>query len=908
MFRRLFEHSPDAIWVLDPVSGTFVDGNASAVEMTGAGTRERLLGMSPRDLVPLGAEMESQENGDTSPVRHILRAEAGGPARLEWSLRRFDGTWLPVEVVITRVADVEPSMVVVMARDDSKRRRVDAELRASEERFRRMFEDSADAMALIDPATGRFMDVNQALLVKLGYERKEQLVGTPVSGAAPGTQPDGLSSSEGASMAIRRALREGSIRTEWVASRFDGSMMPVDTVLTAMQFGGRRLLLSVSRDISERKRAEASLKKLNASLEELVAERTSALQVSNQLLRDEVVERQRREKVEHALFRIAEAIHQARDMESLYPLLHDAVGELMPAANFFIALYDPATELHHFVYHRDEMDPPPPPRRLGAGLTAHVFRTGKSLLLNRAAMMRGVELSGQTWKVEHGTPSAVWLGAPLVARGRILGVVAVQDYHDERAFGEDEKRLLTFIAEQAALAIERKRAEQALRDSEERHRIMHRISEAVHVSEDLGHLYQLIHQAVREVMPAHNFYIATCEPSGEWITFPYWADERDTCPVRRPAHLGVTGLILRSGSPMRFHPARGFVRRVEGDRVIHVYGTLEIEVTGAECYSESQVYLGVPLLSRGDTIGVMAVQDYVNESAYGPEEERFLTFVAEQTVLAIERKGAEQELRRALESEQELGRMKSSFTSLVSHEFRTPLGVIASSAEILRDYFERLQPEERSEHLETIIKHTRRMGGMMEEVLLLSRFDAGKTEFRPEPIALASYCQRIADEVLSATHHRCPIRVIGTDVLPSATADERLLRHVLTNLLMNASKYSDPGSAVDLKVFETGGDAVFEVRDRGIGIPESDRAWMFHAFQRGSNVGTRPGTGLGLVIVKRCVNLHGGRIELESAVGVGTTFRVYLPVFGGRTADRVNLLTPSTARSINPRRTPIKPV
>ena len=900
MFRRLFEHSPDAIWVLDPVSGTFVDGNASAVEMTGAGTRERLLGMSPRDLVPMGSERMTVGHDEDTPIRHILNAVADGPARLEWTLRRFDGTWLPVEVVITQVDDEEGSSVVVMVRDDSKRRRVDAELRASEERFRRMFEDSADAMALIDPATGRFLDVNQALLFKLGYERKEQLVGTSVSGAAPGMQPDGVPSSEGAVVAMQRALREGSIRTEWVACRSDGSAMPVDTVLTAMQFGGRRLLLSVSRDISERKRAEASLKKLNASLEELVAERTSALQVSNQLLRDEVVERQRREKVEHALFRIAEAIHQARDMEHLYPLLHEAVGELMPAGNFFIALHDPATDLHHFVYHRDEMDPPPPPRHLGSGLTAHVYRTGKSLLLNRAAMMRGVELSGQTWKVEHGTPSAVWLGAPLVAQGRILGVVAVQDYHDERAFGEDEKRLLTFIAEQAALAIERKRAEQALRDSEERHRIMYRISEAVHVSEDLGHLYQLIHQAVREVMPARNFYIAICEASGEHITFPYWADEHDECPVRRPAHLGVTGLILRLGLPMRFHPARGFVRQERGDRVLHVYGALEIEVTGAESYSESQVYLGVPLLSRGEAIGVMAVQDYINESAYGLEEERFLTFVAEQTVLAIERKGAEQELRRALESEQELGRMKSSFTSLVSHEFRTPLGVIASSAEILRDYFDRLQPEERLDHLETIIKHTRRMGGMMEEVLLLSRFDAGKTEFRPESIALVPYCQRIADEVLSATNHRCPITVIGSEALPPATADERLLRHILTNLLINASKYSDPGSPVELRILKTGENAVFEVCDRGIGIPEADRAWMFQAFQRGSNVGTRPGTGLGLVIVKRCVDLHAGRIEVESAVGVGTTFRVQLPGMEERTRGDHPVSTPFHGRPISP--------
>jgi len=110
-------------------------------------------------------------------------------------------------------------------------------------------------------------------------------------------------------------------------------------------------------------------------------------------------------------------------------------------------------------------------------------------------------------------------------------------------------------------------------------------------------------------------------------------------------------------------------------------------------------------------------------------------------------------------------------------------------------------------------------------------------------------------------------------------ADESLLRHVFSNLLSNAVKYSAAGSPVEFKAKRVGKEAVFEIRDRGIGIPVEDQPRMFVAFQRAGNVGETQGTGLGLLIVKRCVALHGGSIGFESAPGEGTAFTVALPLF-----------------------------
>jgi PAS domain S-box-containing protein len=243
-----------------------------------------------------------------------------------------------------------------------------------------------------------------------------------------------------------------------------------------------------------------------------------------------------------------------------------------------------------------------------------------------------------------------------------------------------------------------------------------------------------------------------------------------------------------------------------------------------------------------------------------------------------QRKQAEVEILKALAREKDLSQLKSNFVSMVSHEFRTPLGIIQSSAELLRDFHGRMSTSEREEQLESISRNTRRMASMMEGVLALSRLDAGKLDFRPAAMDLNIYCRRVVDEVLSATNRRCLIQ-LTVNVPAQAQADEQLLGHIFTNLLSNAVKYSEPGAVVRFKVEREGQNAVCVVFDRGIGISAEDQQLLFKAFNRGSNVGTRPGTGLGLLLVKRCAELHGGRVKVESKVGEGTTVAVWLPVF-----------------------------
>jgi len=394
---------------------------------------------------------------------------------------------------------------------------------------------------------------------------------------------------------------------------------------------------------------------------------------------------------------------------------------------------------------------------------------------------------------------------------------------------------------------------------------LYQISEAMHQTRDLPALYRRIHEIICTLMPARNFYIALLDRDTGDRLFPYHIDELDPPPPPRRGHRGITEYVLRSG--------RACLANLE--EITRLKNTGEYLQSGAPAL----IWLGVPLVVRDTPIGVMAVQDHRDPDAFGPEDQQILSFVADQTALAIERKRSEQDLQRALEQQKELVRLKTNFANLVSHEFRTPIGVILSSAQVLESYFDRLDTPRRTEHLGDIAHAARHMAGLIDEVLLLGRIEAGRLAFHPRPIDLAAFCRRLAEETSQATANRCRIDLTSQDPLPPARSDENILRHVVGNLLSNAVKYSPPGGVVTFSLACIGRDVIITVRDHGIGIPPEDQPRLFELFYRGRNVGEMPGTGLGLVIVKRCVEVHGGKVTLHSHSGRGTTVIAQLPVF-----------------------------
>ena len=243
-----------------------------------------------------------------------------------------------------------------------------------------------------------------------------------------------------------------------------------------------------------------------------------------------------------------------------------------------------------------------------------------------------------------------------------------------------------------------------------------------------------------------------------------------------------------------------------------------------------------------------------------------------------ERKRAEAEIRKALEAERELNELKSRFVSMTSHEFRTPLGVIASSAGIIQDYGDRLDETKKQKHLKRIQDSVIHMTQLLEDVLTLSRAEAGKLQLKLTPLAIYAFCQEIAED-LNISHGSSRIKIQMEASCPKTVmVDKRLLRQILTNLLSNALKYSFPDSDVCLQIACQTRSFALIVQDRGIGIPLEDMKHLFQSFHRAKNVGNIPGTGLGLSIVKRLVELHQGKITCHSEINVGTTFTVRFPL------------------------------
>ncbi len=339
---------------------------------------------------------------------------------------------------------------------------------------------------------------------------------------------------------------------------------------------------------------------------------------------------------------------------------------------------------------------------------------------------------------------------------------------------------------------------------------------------------------------------------------------------------------------------RGALSHMELDHLLRVQGI----VTGAPHFPEIRLWVRTPgdLQSLGIAmdavtrrlwtgLGIAAVivlmlVGWVFLLRRSRTAIREMNATLEQRVTArtTELAAAKDDLARALSQERELNELKTRFVSLVSHEFRTPLGIIMSAVEVLRHYGARITAEKHTELYEDIYSATRQMSGLMEQVLLLGRAEAGKIVWRPAPLDLPELCEKLVDEGLSATHTRCPVNLTTEGDFTGALMDESLLRHIIGNLLSNAVKYSPEGSPVDFKLAREGDDAVIIIQDHGIGIPAADQARLFEAFHRASNVGETPGTGLGLLLVKHCVELHHGKVSLQSQEGSGTTFTVRLPL------------------------------
>jgi len=258
-----------------------------------------------------------------------------------------------------------------------------------------------------------------------------------------------------------------------------------------------------------------------------------------------------------------------------------------------------------------------------------------------------------------------------------------------------------------------------------------------------------------------------------------------------------------------------------------------------------------------------------------PFEEKELQTTIE---MALSRHQAEERIRQALEKEKEISELKSSFISMASHEFRTPLATIRSSTDLLQRYCRDFMDEKKSKHFQQIETSVTQMTQLLDDVLVIGTAEAGKLDFDPAPLDLLDFCGNIVEELQLNAGRQHTIFFTSQGDCADICMDESLLRKILTNLLSNAIKYSPGSKAVFFELVCENDVVIFRIQDQGIGISLEEQKQLFEPFFRATNVGKIKGTGLGLSIVKKCVDLHGGKITVDSEVGIGTTLTVTIPL------------------------------
>ncbi|MDJ0677083.1 MAG: hybrid sensor histidine kinase/response regulator [Calothrix sp. MO_167.B42] len=227
----------------------------------------------------------------------------------------------------------------------------------------------------------------------------------------------------------------------------------------------------------------------------------------------------------------------------------------------------------------------------------------------------------------------------------------------------------------------------------------------------------------------------------------------------------------------------------------------------------------------------------------------------------------------------EINKFKSEFVSMLSHDIRNPLNTILLAAGLLQNSDRKLTQEKKQSHFQLIRSAIHNMAHLLDEVSFIGKADAGKLECELICLDLVAFCSEIvAAARLKAVNTHLNLVFSSHGDLGEILCDESLLRHILENLLNNAIKYSPPGGKVTFDIKKKDKQLIFQIQDWGIGIPEAEQKKLFQPFYRASNVENISGTGMGLAIVKKCVDAHNGEILVNSQVGLGTVVTVKLPL------------------------------
>jgi PAS domain S-box-containing protein len=655
--------------------------------------------------------------------------------------------------------------------------------------FEQMFQASPDGLSIAD-SEHRVLWANQTFATMFGYSQAE-IVGQPLEDLV--VPSNRLSESK---WVIESLAKGECITLETKRRKKDGKLLDVTISCAPLLLDGKVVgFYAGYHDISDRRRVEA---------------------------------------LSSALYRVAEKSSSAHDLQQFFAAVHGIVDELMHARNFYIAIYDAATEMLGFPYFVDEQDSPPISKKLGKGLTDYLIRTGEPLLAT-PEVLEAMEDRGEV--ARKGSRSLDWMGVPLRVNNHTFGALVVQTYSENIRYGEQDKELLTFVARQVASAVEIKRNELALRRSEARYR-------------------SLVQSSV------YGIYRSSLE--GRFL-------DVNTALIT----------MLGYGSPeevLLLDPEKDvFAQAEEHERLID-----EFRRTGR--------LDGIEVKWKRKDGGTIMVRISGRAVSSADEPADVLEAIAEDVT---DRRALEDQFRQAQKMEA-VGRLAGG----VAHDFNNLLMVISGYAEVILGQVD--PANSLHEKGRAIQLAADRATTLTRQLLAFSRKQL--LELKVVDVnAIVEDMERLLRPLIG---ENIDLITILSPEAAHTRADAGQLEQVIMNLVVNAKDAMPAGGRLTLRTenivvddnhrrgqhfIRPGHYVTLQVSDTGMGMDRETQSRIFEPFFTTKEKGK--GTGLGLSTVYGIVKQSGGYVMVQSELGRGTTFQIYLPLVEGA-AEKHSVTTP----------------
>jgi two-component system cell cycle sensor histidine kinase/response regulator CckA len=801
-YRTLVENLNDVIFAVD-AQGYFTY-ISPAIEQVAQYQVEEVIGqpfarfVHPDDLPGLQADFQQTLAGELTPSEFRTLAR--------------DGTTLHVRTSSRPVwEEGRLAGIIGIMTDITKRKRAEKALGESEARLHALIDNLPIEFWTMDNSH-RYAMQNATSLRHYGdlVGKRVDELGLPAEVVARWTEQD------------QRALAGETIRQEY-RREVAGEERVYESLVAPVTVGEEVVgIVGFALDVTDHKRAEEVLRQSNIDLERRVEERTA--------------ERQWAEQVQEAIYHISEAAQAAQNLEELYGRLHAIIGRLMPARNFYIALYDAPSGIISFPYYADELDAPPPPTKMRRGLTDYVLRTGEPLLAT-PQVVEELERSGEVELL--GSPSVDWLGVPLkTQRGDAIGAMTVQSYNETIRFGEEDKEILIFVSSQVAMVIERKQAEEALQESEERYRRLVENAPLGILSADPQGRIVAVNPALLAMMGSPSVE-ATRQIN--MLTFPPLVEAGIAGDIRR---------CLESGNA------------VTSER-------LYTSKWGKTCFM--RLHLTPIVDNDGQVSFVQVVAEDISERKQAEEEREKLRVQVAQS-----------------QKMEAVGRLAGG----IAHDFNNMLAVITGYSQLV---LKRLRPgDPLSEDMREILNAADRAASLTRQLLAFGR----KQVLQKQALDLGTHIANAEKMLRRLIAEDIELAAVLAEDLKPVRADPGQMDQIIMNLVVNACAAMPQGGRLTIKAENVvvdeeqcrsmpaarpGRFVRLSVADTGSGMDEQVLEHIFEPFFTTKE----DGTGLGLAVVYGIVRQHDGWITVDSKPGQGSVFEIYLPALAEATpADR----------------------